>query len=299
MNLKVFRSYLKSKKYSYKTIQEDCLNVHRFLMWMNIENEAYLNQLSKKQLVAYIDFMKSNAIATSTINIRLRSIRKFFDHLKMENIVKDNIADITVKGEVKKVVIDPLDYSELEQLYKDYLKYKKEQLTKLNKGTALVVSRTATKREVMLGFMLFQGLHSGELKRLEIDHIKDEDGTVYIVGSKRSKARHLKLHPAQMRTLFSYLESLEEKQTNLLFTDNVNNQMTFLCEELRGLNQKVQNGRHIRASVLMHWLKLYGKRQTQYMIGHKWISSTEVYELQDLESLTNQLEMYHPLNGNN
>jgi integrase/recombinase XerD len=45
----------------------------------------------------------------------------------------------------------------------------------------------------------------------------------------------------------------------------------------------------------MHWLKFHGKRQTQYMIGHKWISSTEYYELQDLEALTNLLDKHHPL----
>ena len=82
---------------------------------------------------------------------------------------------------------------------------------------------------------------------------------------------------------------------NQLLTGNLNNQITDLFEELRGLNQKIQNGIHIRASVIMHWLKLHGKRQTQYMIGHKWISSTEHYELQNLEELTNLLDKHHPL----
>ena len=32
----------------------------------------------------------------------------------------------------------------------------------------------------------------------------------------------------------------------------------------------------------------------QYMAGHKYIDSTEKYEVQELEELTNQLMKHHP-----
>ena len=96
-----------------------------------------------------------------------------------------------------------------------------------------------------------------------------------------------------MRSLFKLLDTLPCQQTQL-FQRDVDNQLFQLMQELRGLNQKVQTATHIRASVIMHWLKLHGKRQVQYMIGHKWISSTEHYELQDLEELTSLLEVHHP-----
>ncbi len=296
MQLKQFRNYLISKKYTDKTIKEDCLNTHRFLMWLNLENEHEISQLTTVKLVEYINSMQSTGIAASTINIRLRSIRKYFDHLKIENKVSKNIANVTVKGTVKKVVIDPLDYSDLEQLYKDYANYKKQQVESLKNQNLVKASetceRTALKRKVMLGFIVFQGLHTGELKRLEVNHIKTDDVTVYVVGSKKSKARHLKLQPLQMQALFIYLSNLEE-QTGLL-KGNLNNQVNDLFEELKGINEKIQNALHIRSSVILHWLTLHGKRQVQYMIGHKWISSTEHYENQNIEALTSVLDQFHP-----
>lgn len=39
----------------------------------------------------------------------------------------------------------------------------------------------------------------------------------------------------------------------------------------------------------------HNKRQVQYMAGHKYITSTEMYELQELETLTKQLSKHYPL----
>jgi IS1 family transposase len=51
---------------------------------------------------------------------------------------------------------------------------------------------------------------------------------------------------------------------------------------------------HIRVSVILNWLRQHNKRQVQYMAGHKYIHSTEMYEVQELESLTDALTKYHP-----
>jgi len=41
-------------------------------------------------------------------------------------------------------------------------------------------------------------------------------------------------------------------------------------------------------------LSQHNKRQVQYMAGHKYITSTEMYEVQQLETLTDQLSKHHP-----
>lgn len=296
--MKIFKNYLKSEHYKTRTISEHCLNVERFINWFGSTDQQELAQLSVAQLVEYINVLQAKELAAETINLQLRSIRKYYEYLASEGYIIPKIENVKVKGATKKVVIDPLEYSDLEQLYKDYSAYKKEQIEQLKESNLIraskTCSKTALKRKVMLGFMVFQGLHSGELKRLVINHINNEDVTVYIMGSGKSKARQLLLQPSQMQALFMYLGSSTNDQTQL-FSGNLNNQTYDLFEELKGLNQKVQNGLHIRASVILHWLQLHGKRQTQYMIGHKWISSTEHYELQNLEELTNLLDEHHPL----
>ena len=299
MSLRAYKTYLKSKSYSERTIHEDCLNTERFFKWLESEDQELI---TTTDLVDYIAYLQRKGISPRVINNRLLSIRKYYDYLKVEGTIASNPAEnLKVKGAVKKVVVDPLDYSDLEELYSAYSTYKNQQIEKLKETGLNRASRTcssvALKRKVMLGFMVFQGLQSGELKRLEINHINEDEGTIYIAGSKKSKSRQLELRSTQMRPLFKYLDYLQERQASLLFEGNVNNQLFQLIQELRGINEKVQDTTHIRASVIMHWLKLHGKRRVQYMIGHKWISSTEHYELQDLEALTNLLEKHHPLSG--
>ncbi len=62
---------------------------------------------------------------------------------------------------------------------------------------------------------------------------------------------------------------------------------------------EVKNAMQIRSSVITHWLKHYNLRQVQYMAGHKYVSSTERYQMNNLDKLQGQLEKYHPLEQNN
>ena len=295
--MKPFKTYLKTNHYSPRTISDDLANVERFINWFGTADQQELTQLTVPKLVEYINLLQKQEITPQVINQRLRSVNKYYDFLKSEGYQVAELENIRVKGTAQKVIIDPLDYSDLEMLYNDYPTYRKERQIEHGKNFSGYKQATLA-RQVITGFLVFQGLRSHELKGLEKNHINDENGTIYIAASRRSGSRELKLQAAQMRPLFRYLDTLPTDQ-NHLFANDIDNQLFNLLQELRGLNHKVQNATHIRASVILHWLQLHGKRQTQYMIGHKWISSTEYYQLQDLEALRDQLNTYHPLNNVN
>ena len=55
------------------------------------------------------------------------------------------------------------------------------------------------------------------------------------------------------------------------------------------------NTKQIRASVITKWLKQYNLRETQYLAGHRYISTTEGYQQNDMEGLSEEINMYHPL----
>lgn len=63
---------------------------------------------------------------------------------------------------------------------------------------------------------------------------------------------------------------------------------------IAGINPRLTNALHIRGSVIINWLKLHNKRQVQYMAGHKYISSTEAYAVQDRDTLQDELSKHHP-----
>jgi len=67
-----------------------------------------------------------------------------------------------------------------------------------------------------------------------------------------------------------------------------------MVQELQGLNPLITNALHIRASVILNWLKLHPKREVQYRAGHKYISSTEKYAVQEMDGLQDALSKHHP-----
>ena len=60
-------------------------------------------------------------------------------------------------------------------------------------------------------------------------------------------------------------------------------------------NPKVIALNQLRTSVITHWLKLYNLRQVQNLCGHRYVSSTEGYLVNDLEDLSEEIEKYHPI----
>jgi integrase/recombinase XerD len=50
----------------------------------------------------------------------------------------------------------------------------------------------------------------------------------------------------------------------------------------------------IRASVITNWLKTCGLRRTQYLAGHNNISLTEQYKVNNIDSLSKNINNLHP-----
>lgn len=56
----------------------------------------------------------------------------------------------------------------------------------------------------------------------------------------------------------------------------------------------IWQGIEVRGSVITRWLKAYNLRKVQYMAGHRYISSTEAYQINDLDDLTEAIDKYFP-----
>jgi integrase/recombinase XerD len=231
--------------------------------------------------------MKNKSLSVQTLNIRINSLRKYFEHLKEEGIIEINPARrLYIKGKIKKVIVNPLSYIELEQLYHEYAKPKEHYREEKHR-------KAHERNSIILGLMIWQAVHSGELNKIEINHVKLNEGIIYLPATRRSKSRELKLESKQIILLHQYITELKFTSEKL-FECHPSNTIQYLTNELKGINPVIRNAQHIRASVILHWMKMYDKRQVQYMAGHKWISSTEHYEVQELTGLTDLLTKHHP-----
>lgn len=180
---------------------------------------------------------------------------------------------------------------ELQALYQHYSQLKK--VSQHQQNTDLAHQRNI----VILGLLVYQAMHSGELQKMEVSHISLGAGTVYISSTSRSNNRTLPLQPGQILPFHEYLQETRvqlKPKGDELFPGSLHNIIYALVLELQAINPSITNALHMRGSVIINWLKQHNKRQVQYMAGHKYISSTEAYTIQEMDTLQDELSKHHP-----
>jgi len=301
-----FKNYLQELGNGEDTIRQKMNYTGYFLKWL--ENEHLQPQDTRyNDLLCFIDYCKLEGKSKKHINSKLRSIRNFYDYLKAQNPEVINPAsNLNLKGIRQKVPSNIIDFTELEKLYQSF--------------------ETTTNREkrnkIILGLLIYQAVTTEELHQLEPGHLKLKEGKIHIPGNRRRNSRTLELKPFQILELHEYIsetrpeilneitaprpsrkpDTINKTQIqNQLFisingSENIKNSLLHLFKDIRRINPALSSAKSIRQSTITHWLKTHNIRQVQYMAGHKYVSSTERYQVNNLESLQNKLEKCHPLN---
>jgi len=292
-----FKEYRQKNSYSEKSIRVQDSHVNCFKNWC-ISQTINPGDITYNQALQFIDSERERGIERQSIIREVNSIRIYFDYLLESGITAQNIIKrIRIRQNGKKVLPEILSPLQLEKICQDF-----SSLPEWNHGTA--IARFLHQRNtVILGLMIYQGLDSGEIARLETGHVNLSEGKVYIPSGRSSNARTLKLQAAQILPFKTYLEEtrqylLEKRnlQKPYLFPSKKSSDMICkIVETVKKIFPQLKDSRQIRASVIMNWLKTNNIRQVQYMAGHKSIRSTESYRGQDLTDLTKQLELFHPL----
>lgn len=284
-----FTNYLQQKGYSKATVSAYEKYITRFTSFTGKYNidEGTMNY---HHLFGFLLYCQRQQLSKRTMHHLTGVIRHYFTYLIAAGRRTDNPAvGVFLRGIVRKLPSNLLTMPEMEELYRQY---------------SLQLNVDAGKKS-MLGLMIWQGVTVAELMRLKPDDIKVNQGKVFIRGTKRTNERTLELKAVQLPVLQTYLKINLFKEEPL-FTEqkrkdasehNISNRISHMFDQLKKLNPKVINAGQIRSSVITAWLKKDNLRQVQYMAGHKYVSSTERYQLDGIEDLQNELLHHHPMNG--
>jgi len=244
-----------------------------------------------KTLLKYIEELKKTKIKISSIQGYIGKLKIYFSYLQQENYRVDNpIENTNIKGRIKTVLGNLLTADELEDLYYSYETKDNDLARKRNK--------------IIIGLLVYQGLHTKELQYLKEEHVELYKGKINIPSSKRTNTRTIELKPWQLMEMMEYIKEIRPqivpKGEENLFTSsygnaNINNVLRKISEELKLINYNYQNAIQIRNSVIVNWLKTNNLRKTQYLAGHRYISSTERYQQDNLESLHEMINTFHPI----
>jgi len=287
-----FNNYLLGKGFSNKSIETYQKDVNSFLEWLEQENITAETTVYS-DILHYIQQLKAK-VSQRTVAIKLNSIKHYFDYLmEKQSIIENPAHPIQIKGIKRKILYDILSKKELESIYNNY-----EVDEKLP---------TSLRNKVILGLLIYQGLNSQELGLLNEKDIKLREGKIFIPGTRRSNSRIMTLESHQMLDIMQYqLKTRQEilKQANkeserlivsVGTSKSINGILQRLTKELKQKSGKVSNLKQIRTSVITHWLKIHNLRQVQHMAGHRFVSSTESYLINDLEDLQEDINKFHPI----
>jgi site-specific recombinase XerD len=304
MNENKFREWLIIKGYSKLTTESNIKMLQRFTQWLTKEN-IDIAATGYNDVMAFIQSCNQRGNERQTIQQYVVAIRHYYSHLIYEGDMNDNPAsNIEIKGIKRRKLHDTLNVEELEQLYKSY----PAELEVKKKSPPQQLNQLARKRtKVMLGLLIYQGIKVEELTELEITDLKLREGKIIIKGKRRTNERMMKLEGFQIIDLMDYINEtrkallqINQRETTKLFFskdkgNHVSNMIHSLMKSLKQNNNKIKSIKQIRASVITNWLQQYNLRQVQYMAGHRYVSSTEAYQANNITELQDEIFKHHPI----
>jgi len=309
-----FTDYLQSKNLRPRTIREYKLLTAYFIQWYGNEDTG---NCEKKDVLNYLAYLKNQKQMTAECRYNhLISLRHYFDSLIKQELINQNpTAFIKLRGVTKRklnYIYTPEELTELaDNYYHLHVKttlQKAEQTNRPQDRRAILLSYQAQVRKyIALQFIVHQGLKSQEVLRLKISDIDLQKATVNAKADTRGNDRILPLHSTQIGALMQYINEIHSLNTPTLKRENLfisvlkeytkDTSITGLSELSRTLRKtelQYHSLAQLRASVITHWIKVYGLRKAQYLAGHRSITSTEKYIPNDIEDLAQDITKFNP-----
>jgi len=314
-----FTDYLQSKNHSTSTQKAYIRNANLFLSWYKKDAA----NCTKKDILKYLEHLQNKKQQDNiTRRNALISINHYFAFLvSIEQAATNPTALIKIRGTHKRQLYKIYTAEELTQLYDNYYHTFIRNFNDFcfasvlggipaNQRQQALLSRQ--RNYIMLGLLLYQGLSTNELQSITVNDIDTNKGTIKIHSSKKSNERTLTLNPAQIGASINYINNTRqqfftfcEESDKLFFalpesskqkTNATNLMHTFkpLTKQVKSIDKNFLNFKQIRASVITQWLKTFGLRKTQYLAGHRYISSTEKYLPNNLDGLIDDIAKYNP-----
>ena len=294
----VFAEYLILKGFSKQTQESIKNTIKRFANWSEEQN-IELQNITYNDVVAYVNYCKKQGNKQRTLQVTVGCIKHYYNFLINEDEAQENpCSNVDIKGIKRKILYETFTPEELESIYKTY--------NNQTPSTGIGSNLTLKRNKIILGFIIYQGIRTEELARLTVNDIKLREGKIFIAGARRSNEREMILEAHQLYDLMDYINETRKmilavtgKNTDALFLslgsgDKFHNLMDKMLKQLKKQNSKIRDIKQLRASVITNWLKVHNIRKVQHLAGHRFVSSTEAYQANNMDDLKEDVNKYHP-----
>jgi len=253
-----------------------------------------MQDIERKHLQEFIVRINEFEFTEGTQARVLSGIKSFFKYLLLEEVIKKNPTELLDSPKLKRTLPTVLSIEEIEELF-----------------SAIDHSKPEGQRNrAMLETMYSCGLRVSELTALKISNLHLEVGFVRVIGKGNKErltpiggeaVKQIKLYKDHVRVHMPVKAGSED----ILFLNKRGSQlsrvMVFLV--LKELAKKIGLKKNIHPHTLRHSFATHlvergaDLRAVQEMLGHKSITTTEIYTHLDRGYLRQTLEKYHPRFG--
>ena len=299
--LSEYIDYLKLQKKSFKS-HRVALKIY-FIYLTDMDMDYLRVRFSEVQefqhyLTTLTDEDGSPHYAVSSIVSIIGRLVSFYDYLKNRKRIYTNpfsdIHRIQRKKSLPKNILKEDEMNKLLSHLKDFMQ-----------GSTLIEKRQLYKAHVISELMYSTGARINEVANLKVTDIDFMRGTVRLRDSKTGKERDGILNGFAEKVLKIFLDEMREyilfnkiSDLNLLFgaTGSLIIWLnSILTRESKDLKLGKFSSHHFRHAVGFHLLRGgCDIRYIQEILGHKELSTTQVYTRVDKKDLRNILDTFHP-----
>ena len=279
------------KTYSPKTADRYLLHWQEFKQYMKLQRQP-ITETSHDQILGYIEHLQQSNQSARQLNKILHILEKVLGHLHPST--SNPVRGLRLQEGAKPSLPEPIGEEILLQVLKEWERYTPHD----------------RQNHLLLNLVHYQALRTRELAALEMDHLDLERGILRVPSCSRSVSRALLLQGHQLPLLQAHLEVTrpalggQRVAMDYLFSSggsdvylmNWLQQLSRQCKAVFAeLGHTLKNLEHWRSSRIVQLLERLPLLEVQALVGHKYASSTERYQLQGIEQLSEALRYHHPL----
>jgi len=310
--MKAFTEYLEEKDFAKATVEEHIENVQRFLKWIDKEEI----QIEKPDILDYLEHLKNKGRQNRTRQKILIALNYYFQHLFEEKQVLQNPCwNLKIRGTKKKIMYKIYTPAELETLFNNYYTVYVQNVddSHITANRRKYAELCRERNVVILSVLINQGVIIKEISTIKISDLDLQKNVLRMRGGKVGRKRNIPLKSSQMGLFIYYLNDIypqlleyQTNENNMLFLplpsvskkETDSNTMKYiiykLTKQLKIIDKNFTSLLQVRASVITSWLQTYGLRKAQYLAGHRAIWNTELYQANNLNELTENINNLHP-----
>lgn len=209
--------YINYLEYERRLTQNTCISYERdlidYMLFLNHKNINLVKEISKKNIVQYLELLKKENLKTTSIARKLTSIKNFHKYLYAIGKVKDDVALTVERPRLEKKLPNVLTIEEVDSLLD------------IDLNTPFDYRNKA-----MLELLYGTGLRISELLNLKIFDIDFENCIIRCIGKGNKENEFVPIGEYVIKYLQEYLNYrkllLKKKNNDYLFLNNLGTKLS-------------------------------------------------------------------------